>query len=542
MFALTTHLMRSYITRHNCLSNVSTKRLLSQIKFLKDQQLRRDAKLQSIQEVVLQKKSETNGNINWQQLVTQLTQQRLVFKHNYEFDLMAAFLLNNGNDCHKVDHKLFKSLVNYIKLSPNITNNCIAASRYCHFISHFSDFIDSTDAQLIRQTTDVIINKYEDNKVADQVAIDCVIGLAKSSKDNCVHAMKLLNQLKSNDKNLIISLIDSSIKHKLFDHTFDLTKKYPDFKFDDKMIGKLVEYINNSNIGFDQTLDIFRNFSFNLVVFETHLKDIIIEIMKRFEFKEMNTIVDRKGLCSSCGQTLDKLSTEDHQNLIYLFKDKIFNKQNDLMMASFSEYEKELENFHKFIKKQTTNRPLDLVIDGLNIAFATHADIVEDKSQLRKYVYRYDREVIDRNAVEMLLRNNIFDKFDNILMIGRRHMKNWKLLTNLIWDHRKQMTMFYTMDKTRDDCYTLYAGLQNPNTYILSGDFYRDYLTKLEIKPYLFKRWLRTHQIFIQNKKIMIYPDQFEYKINISKDNKTLHIPFNNSDNTLINWLCFQKQ
>jgi hypothetical protein len=268
--------------------------------------------------------------------------------------------------------------------------------------------------------------------------------------------------------------------------------------------------------------------------------------MKRLGFKTQKAFVEQNGLCHKCGHTLKGLSIEEYNTLRNELRSVVFNKNDNLLLASFPEYEQELNNFDKFMRKITANKPLDLVIDGLNIAYKVSPKYIPDKRKLRNFVKVYSSNDVDEQSVEILLRNKVFDDYENILLIGRKHMKNWKKLNLLLDIERDRISCFYAMNKTKDDTYILYAAIQNQKTFIVSSDFYRDYSDKMANKNMstLFNRWLRTHQILVEDNKYMKLPDQFDYTTHISRDNNTIHIPFANSNsdkNQELKWICCLK-
>ncbi len=540
-------LMKRVLTKYETIKLMRNSERLT-ARYLREIELKKEIKLQTIREIIIEKNVSTNGNIEWNQLIKQLIDQKLVFSQNFEVSLMSAFHLDNQNETQineKMDKKLFLSLMNFIKELPNIRNNSIAASRFCLFVSQFPQYIDEITVNQIRETADKLIESYSKNSVTNNVIYDSIIALAKSSKDNCLYAIDLLPKLqvfRTNDQ-FMNTLIYSSLKFKLFDHSFRLINTNTDFKLNAECVENCVNAIIESNLDFKQTINLFNTFSKTLIVFDSTLEPKLMNIMKRFGFKTHKTFVEQNGLCHKCGHTLKGLTTEEYITLRNELRSVVFNKKDNLLLASFPEYEQELNNFDKFMQKITANKPLDLVIDGLNIAYKVSPKYIPDKRKLRNFVKVYSSNDIDEQSVEILLRNKVFDNYENILLIGRKHMKNWKKLNVLLEVERDRISCFYAMNKTKDDTYILYAAIQNQKTNIVSSDFYRDYSDKMANKNMatLFNRWLRTHQILVEDNKYMKLPDQYDYTTHISPDNKTIHLPFANSNsdkNQELKWIC----
>lgn len=518
-------------------------------KYIRELKLKKESKWESIRNIIFEANVDTNGNIDWNQLINEMVEKRLLFKQNFEVDLMSAFNSENDYDYNKVDRNLFESLVNYIRLVPNISSNTIAASRYCLFVSHFPQYIDESTVELIRETNDQLIQKYTKNKVPFDVIIDSVIALANSSKDNCLHAIHLLPQIRPINSKLINSIIDSSLKFKLFDQTFNLINTYTgtDFNLSPECLSNSVNTILESNLDSNKTIKLLNTFSNAFIIFDVILNSKFTEIMKRLGYRTVKTHVQPNGFCQKCGQTLKGVTFEEYKTLKNEMRSVIFNKDENFLLASFPEYTTELNNFENFMRKLTVKKPLDLVIDGLNVGYSTNGEIIADKRKLRNFVKVYKKDDIDEQLVEIILKNDVIEEYENILIIGRKHMKSWQKLNQLLNVQRDRVSCFYAMNKSEDDTYVLYAAIQNPKTKIISKDFYRNYFDKMEKKNLstLFQRWLRSHQMIFGKNKLITLPDQFDYKIHFSEDNTAIHLPFgyfNTHEDFEINWICCQKK
>lgn len=510
---------------------------------MKERELRKETNLMTIKEIIFEKSRQTNGKIDWKRLSEELSERRLAHRNTFDRSLMSALLLNYGQDEGRVDKELFDSVINFLRSMPNITDNIVATAHFCHFIGHFHLFLNDSDLQLIRQTADQLMSKYLNNRLTQEMLDLCLLGLSKSSKDNCIHAIKLLDQLRQIDSRLLTQIIESSVNFGLIDHSLALLKKKQNLRLSQQLVTKFVVSWNELTTSFEQTIDLLTAFSQSLVIFDSELKPIVRKLVNKFYYESKSTFIEPKGLCLKCDHQLRGVSAEEQTILLKEFCSRLFNRDNDLLMKSFPEYDLELKAFDKFMEKVTRREALDLVIDGLNMAFGTHPTVVEDKNNLRQYTMKYPVHQIDRNLVRTLIDIGV-DNYSNLLIVGRKHMKRWEQLNAFLESRRKRISIFYTMNKTQDDCYLLYAALHNPKTVVLSNDFYRDFSDKMSKSGNLFERWLRTHKAVLlhQDFKRIEFPDQFDRTVHISRDKCVLHLPFTSENSEKIQWLCCVRQ
>lgn len=121
------------------------------------------------------------------------------------------------------------------------------------------------------------------------------------------------------------------------------------------------------------------------------------------------------GKCCSCNQTLDRLSLSDDEfKLLQTNVKKKLIVGSDLFLKTSPE---ELKRFTNFLR---STAPYDIVLDALNIAFAT-------------------RQQHNVNRVNLLCKivNNLLARNMKIMLLGRKHMLKWP---------RKQMQ--YLMSNT----------------------------------------------------------------------------------------------
>jgi len=106
------------------------------------------------------------------------------------------------------------------------------------------------------------------------------------------------------------------------------------------------------------------------------------------------------------------------------------------------------------------------------------------------------------------------EKFSNLLIIGREHMKNWPDIPQFLDNHRDRISFFFADNKANDDAFILMAAMRHPKTLILTRDMfqnvkraliYRSSINNEEVKDD-FDRWLVNHRVYITASNEYIFP------------------------------------
>ncbi|KAK0158199.1 hypothetical protein PV328_009233 [Microctonus aethiopoides] len=293
----------------------------------------------------------------------------------------------------------------------------------------------------------------------------------------------------------------------------------------------------------------------------TDSKELAIQITKMFEFwsdydfypeqeiiemymkclKDTKEWITRKtsikhnGTCPACGYKLSSLqvSSDDFENLAKSFLYKVL-VGNDVYNNTTP---KELQEFKKFVD---ATKPYDVVIDGLNTAYAVKNG---------KGAHNPARELA--NVLKTFVAEN-----KKTFIFGRKHMLKWSQREmNYIKQHSY---IFLANDTSEDDPFMLYATFTSGmNTFFVSRDLMRrhKFILNDEYLRRTFRHWQLTRQIQPKyigvpfNKQlVLIHPPAF---LPIAQQNRNgdWHIPYNEETsykelqltNRPSQWLCFKK-
>ncbi|XP_023227183.1 mitochondrial ribonuclease P protein 3-like [Centruroides sculpturatus] len=241
--------------------------------------------------------------------------------------------------------------------------------------------------------------------------------------------------------------------------------------------------------------------------------------------------INRQGICPNCNHRLSCIDvTTDQFNML---KDAVLSKlmkDTDVYLKTTPD---ELNRFLNFVKHTS---PYDLVIDGLNVSH-----------------YQSKKSAIDR-ALQLYYVVKHFAKNKNlkILILGRRHMKNWP---RKYMDSIQQMAhVFYTDNISQDDPFMIYAAVYSgPKTLVMTKDLLRNHKFSLQ-DPTLamyFERWRSTHQMFLdrvyKETGTVKYQEPLHHSITAQGSmTDSWHIPYDNNNvqgpyDICEHWLCLTK-
>ncbi|KAK5643538.1 hypothetical protein RI129_007383 [Pyrocoelia pectoralis] len=232
--------------------------------------------------------------------------------------------------------------------------------------------------------------------------------------------------------------------------------------------------------------------------------------------------------CKNCGTSLTKLEltpTNFEELKTAVVKNVIIG--SDVFYKSTPT---ELEQFKQF----TTNmKNYDVVIDGLNVAYAVGTK--QPPQVFSFFVKSVVKHFVDRNK--------------KVLLLGRTHMQKWPKMN---WSYvTENSDTFLTQSLSHDDPYLLYCALHcGVNTIIVSKDLMRSHLFKIsDIRlKILFNRWLLQNQYHLshinnQGKVFFKYPPSYSRTAQKFKD--IWHIPYSSSidgDSNGQMWVCLNNK
>ncbi|OTF74191.1 hypothetical protein BLA29_005949, partial [Euroglyphus maynei] len=440
--------------------------------------------------------------------------------------------------------------------------------------------------EFIRQTA---LSVAEDSILIKPVIIDIVRALSRSSADNCRLACEILPRFLASQKfafslrlEIVHILFQALINHELSNELLPFLQQNSKIidNIDLTTFGQLISLIAKTRLSRkfskQNLIDMIQYLSdLNMPLLSDDMVVLVNKILKqKLGYKNIQDVqIDpRKGVCPCCGNQLTGLNNEELSQLKRHFKSIIFDSNDQYMMDNLTEYHLQLMDFETKILIDDDNNDdndskprYDLIVDGLNVSYRRSKSIVHDKTGLRTFAKVYKVKDIDNQIVTIIEQNRLMYRYERILLIGRQHMKSWFQLKRMCQRHSDCIDLNLLLDRTRDDNYILYAAIQHPRTMILSSDHFKDHQNKFNDwyrngsldndsesnRPnlgLLFKRWIKSRQIRIEQSYRLKYPNQFDTKIHVHHNQESnmpiLHIPvvvvpdpYDNDDHE-IGWVC----
>ncbi|XP_012256133.2 mitochondrial ribonuclease P catalytic subunit [Athalia rosae] len=255
--------------------------------------------------------------------------------------------------------------------------------------------------------------------------------------------------------------------------------------------------------------------------------DYIQVTFKKLGWTGVPTVVDKKGVCQTCGHQLSplNLSAEDYSMLLNAVVEKAL-VGNDVYHRTTPV---ELKKFQNFINR---TKPYDVVVDGLNVAYKNRQVSNNPAQKVATLV----RQFVSQNKI--------------VLILGRKHMMQWN--ANAMKYIKNNSYLFLTDDLSSDDLCLLYATFASgPQTQFVSSDLMRQHKFLLQdpaLKK-LFKHWQMASQRFpvFRGSQLHITPPLNYLPVAQSSENHW-HIPYQQNDAPLTDtyeppayWLCLHK-
>uniref|UniRef100_A0A1B6EBK8 Mitochondrial ribonuclease P catalytic subunit n=1 Tax=Clastoptera arizonana TaxID=38151 RepID=A0A1B6EBK8_9HEMI len=212
--------------------------------------------------------------------------------------------------------------------------------------------------------------------------------------------------------------------------------------------------------------------------------DIAIKIknvyddLKQSKLKTAFTSISNDGICRTCKKTLKAVIVTDEEfyQLKNAFLDPILIGK-DIFLKTRPD---EILQYQKLLKETA---PYDIVLDGLNIAYAGGS---KNKSAIA-------HSFMVKSVVEHFVKQS-----KKVLVLGRKHMNRWPQ-SNMKYI-KDNASIFFADDLSQDDPFLLYATLYSgPKTNFVSRDLMRGHqflLKDLNLKS-IFIRWQVYHQYFL---------------------------------------------
>lgn len=375
--------------------------------------------------------------------------------------------------------------------------------------------------------------------------------VAESARSNCLTVCDRF--LNSEDLELspryYTNILTSCYKFGLWSEADLLLKKYSEkIGFNVKLFDLLVSSLHQSSSMYqspelDQSskeklkAEFFNHF-FNLM--EVCFRDRVQLITKhKNEFRRhlesfgvkitINPSMKQTGRCTHCESRLplydNNVTSTINESIREILERRVLNDVN--LYTS----QDELKHFEKYLNDiyQVDRKPLDCVIDGLNIGYSNSRGLIMTKQKVsdnvERSIFRQEPGAQVQVLVNTILRSNFLTDYRKILVIGKKHMERWPGLMEFF--KRNRIFYYSSSDKSKDDLFQLYAATLNPKTVLVTNDFLRDHLALLEgVSRYSLERWIDTHQVWIERKSLTaIKPTKFEKLPSVDRSTGNFHLP-----------------
>ncbi|KAL4122450.1 hypothetical protein QTP88_014779 [Uroleucon formosanum] len=226
----------------------------------------------------------------------------------------------------------------------------------------------------------------------------------------------------------------------------------------------------NINCSHRRVLEFLRD---NEYIIRDNLAELIRSKLKQSGIKTTTTMIyHNSGKCKNCNQVLEhaEVTNSDFKILQERFLSNVMIGKNIFNNSS----PQELNDFKDFIE---ITAPYDVVVDGLNLAYA------------------YRGKIGDHSLTKIVMKNFIEKKL-KVLLIGRKHLV--KILGKEFDFIKQNAHIFFTNDLSKDDPFVLYAAMYSGiDTQILTRDLMRGhkYLLGDAAVKSIFQKWLQKHRL-----------------------------------------------
>lgn len=430
------------------------------------------------------------------------------------------------------------AVINYIKLG--VMNKYIGL-QYCHYLAHLTRTLEESESNLFGRKCLELLNFF--NRKASDITEDSLnklcIDVADSNAANCEavcnHFIKL--SAESDESNPVIrvptDILISVYKFGQWDMANKLLKLgllnqrvvniriwdpiakalnkaallYKGDTLTSEKKAKLQESIWNHLV---DLFDICRKERVQLI---TKHKLDFIQALDDFGFRvAKNITIKHSGRCTSCNQTVPLYDKSLTATLNEAIKDLLVRgKSEGLYLNTDPE---EVARFQEFMDqlKKLDPKPIDCVVDGLNVAYHSNDVIVKKmtKDNQEFTIKSHIASSMTQVLVNTLIRSGILQNYRKILVIGQDHMIRWPGLLDFF--KKNKIHYFFSKNTSEDDLFQLYAATLDPRTIIVTNDLFRNFIGLLDKeKKLLLVRWIDTHQSFVLKKSLKaIMPTPYE--------------------------------
>uniref|UniRef100_A0A0A9WNQ5 ribonuclease P n=2 Tax=Lygus hesperus TaxID=30085 RepID=A0A0A9WNQ5_LYGHE len=307
-----------------------------------------------------------------------------------------------------------------------------AVSRYFTMCHAFPDKVGPSEQEFMLKVYDELLKKYDILDVSTCEGVALGIGLTERWRSEIP---RLLDMIKhsgmSPSPTLWVTAVESAFHHR--DHK--LAWEYMDAYANSgkTILPKLYEIVLKQKNILPQLL---RWLERHGIILTVESAEVFMRLAPSHGAKTKSSLVSRKGSCKACRRSLEpsRLTPEDFELLRSAFLDPVLVGRDVFQKTS----PEELNSFHKFLEKVL---PVDVVLDGLNIAYVS--------------------KKLSPNGAKLLrfVTSHFVSEGRKILVVGRKHMDRWS--TNEMNYVKSNASVFLAENTSEDDPFLLYAALKS---------------------------------------------------------------------------------
>lgn len=473
--------------------------------------------------------------IDWNSVKQTYQKPSQKLKHAFETRCIHCILTSDT----PASEELIKSLIEYIKSQPKDSaadeNPVFQLHQAALYASLPTESLDTNSQNIIRDSVLKIAESHSHMTKFKAYSI-ALSGMASISAEDCELAVRL-------------AFKDNTTKKLLWQHclTFglhDLAMDCFELKRDVEM--EMKPWFTSFE-QFDFGEETFRRFM-NMMrtvagPWTPYVGGSAKRVLLKAGYKFTDTQVDgESSLCAKCGSQIPGISEEEYDSCIQLCEERVLKRGDVFINSRPHEVKSFLQMIHK---KVDSDKYYDVVIDALNVAHISQPSKfvldpehpLSDSGRIVKVVK--DKKILTTNLSRVL--NVACQRFDHVLLLGKKHMMNWPNIKQTILAKRDKVDTFLLEGDSKDDPFIIYAAMQTPHTYVMSNDFYRDH--SFLISDELFERWLMTRIIRVpKDVTTLLIPPKHENRVAFSSDWSRIHVPFGFNNASFIQWICCHKQ
>uniref|UniRef100_A0A6G1S6G1 Mitochondrial ribonuclease P protein 3 n=1 Tax=Aceria tosichella TaxID=561515 RepID=A0A6G1S6G1_9ACAR len=442
-------------------------------------------------------------------------------------------------------------VIKFIKLG---AINKQIAQQYCHYIAHLSRSSDTQEDSeyYSRRCGDLlsyIMRTGHDIPAMAKTKLLCDV--ADTSKENCIIAIKTFlrqEKLPSLTPREFSQLFGSCCRFSLWTEARQILSMSDERMLTFRICDPLILGLENASQKYkelahdpserallrDEIIEtlytVCELFSKHRVQFIAKNKSVLSQALIDLDIKVVvNSNIKMSGRCTSCETHLPIFDSKSVADINESIRSQIFSGADKGLYLNTSP--NDASRFVSFLRDMYNldKKPIDCVIDGLNIAYRTSTGFNWIKQQLTEDVSRTYRvpkvENQSHTLINTIIRGNMLQQFKKILVVGKAHMLKWPGLMDFF---RKNNIRFYSsFNNSKDDLFQLYASTLSPKTVLVTNDFLRDHLATLdESARTQLERWIDTHQAWICQKTLKpIWPTPYEKIASVDRERNCFHLP-----------------